>query len=103
MEPNMGSYIWRILYKKRKQFMFPALELVEWQELLHRNGKSLSDFLDLPQPYLSLLTNLDNRMIIEELSHNMKQLKIEHETLHGSLNLEQRIIYDKVINSVQQK
>ncbi|PWA98602.1 hypothetical protein CTI12_AA016700 [Artemisia annua] len=50
---------------------------------------SLSDFLDLPQPYPSLVTNLDNRMIIEELSYNMKQLKIEHETLHASLNPEQ--------------
>ncbi|PWA93051.1 hypothetical protein CTI12_AA075150 [Artemisia annua] len=87
-----------ILYKKRKQFIYPALELTEeqthttaWWNYKSSCTKmgSLSDFLDLPQPYPSLVTNLDNRMIIEELSYNMKQLKIEHETLHASLNPEQ--------------
>ena len=102
-----------ILYKKRKQFMYPALELTEeqtqnyclvkLQELLHKNGKSLSDFADLPQPNASLLTNLDNRLIREELSYDMKKLKAEHQKLFASLNTEQRTIYDKVINSVHQK
>ena len=85
-----------ILYKKRKQFRYPSLELtdeqtqnyclVELQELLHKNGKSLSDFQDLPEPDTTLLTNMDNRLIRDELSYNMKQLKAEHEKLHASLN-----------------
>ena len=102
-----------ILYKKRKQFRYPALELteeqiqnyclVELQELLHKNGKSLSDFEDLPKPDPTLITNMDNRLIRDELSYNMKQLKEEHEKLHASLNPDQRIIYEKVISSVKEK
>ncbi|XP_021991571.1 uncharacterized protein LOC110888349 [Helianthus annuus] len=47
-----------ILYKKRKHFMFPGLQLsneqrknyclVELDELLEKNGKSLHDFADMP-------------------------------------------------------
>ena len=64
-----------ILHKKRKFFKYPELQLtdeqlqnyylIEIQELLNRNGKSLAEFKDLPLPNPKLLTNLDNRIIRE--------------------------------------
>ncbi|GJU68794.1 AT-hook motif-containing protein [Tanacetum coccineum] len=67
-----------ILNKKRKQYRYPELNLpdeqvrnyclLEIQYLLNTHGKSLSDFKDLPQPDLNLLTNLDNRLLREALS-----------------------------------
>ena len=102
-----------ILHNKRKVFKYPELELteeqiknyclVEIQQLLNRNGRSLKDFPDLPQPNPSLLTNLDNRLIREALDFDSKQSKIEHDQLHSLLNPEQRLIYEHVIESVHSK
>ncbi|KAK9048063.1 hypothetical protein SSX86_032974, partial [Deinandra increscens subsp. villosa] len=99
-----------ILRTKRKLFRYPLLELdddqkrtyclLEIQELLRRNGKSLADFEDLPRPDVRLLETLDNRLIREEMAHNLLPDTIIHHQLSGDLNSEQRIIYDRVIESV---
>nr|GEW86782.1 RNA-directed DNA polymerase, eukaryota [Tanacetum cinerariifolium] len=62
-----------ILLKKRKLYKYPNLQLkeeqiknyylVEIEALLNRNGRSLTDFQELPRPKLALLTKLDNRLI----------------------------------------
>ncbi|XP_071721366.1 ATP-dependent DNA helicase PIF1-like [Rutidosis leptorrhynchoides] len=102
-----------ILHKKRKHFKFPELILtetqiknyclVEIQAILNRNGKSLSDYQDLPQPDPSLLTKLDNRLIREELNYNVEEMRNLHESLFNSLNSEQLIIYENVVTSVKQQ
>ena len=102
-----------ILHKKRKSFGYPELELsdeqlknyclLEIQELLNRNGRTLSEFQDLPLPDARLLTNLDNRLIREALDYDMNKSKIEHQQLHSLLNPEQRLIYEEVIESVHCK
>ncbi|XP_021979692.1 uncharacterized protein LOC110875797 [Helianthus annuus] len=99
-----------ILYKKRKHFMFPRLQLsneqrknyclVELDELLEKNGKSLHDFADMPQADTSLLNAMDNRLIREELSYNTKIMADKHQQLYASLNMEQKTIYNIVIDSV---
>ncbi|GJV34720.1 ATP-dependent DNA helicase PIF1-like protein [Tanacetum coccineum] len=51
--------------------------LLEIQDLLHRYGRSLEDFKDLPWSDPSLLTNMDNRLIREALDFDIKkQVKI---------------------------
>ncbi|GJV81518.1 ATP-dependent DNA helicase PIF1-like protein [Tanacetum coccineum] len=102
-----------ILHKKRKLFKYPGLQLtdeqirnyclMELQELLRRFGRSLSEFKDLPQPNPALLTNLDNRLIREALDFDFKKSKIEHQHLHSMLNPEQRLIYEDVVQSVNNK
>nr|GEU77684.1 ATP-dependent DNA helicase PIF1-like [Tanacetum cinerariifolium] len=77
--------------------------LVEIQELLNRNGRSLTDFQDLPRPNLQLLTDIDNRVIRKALNFDMNKSRIEHERLHPLLNPEQRLIYKRVIDSVHNK
>ncbi|XP_071728505.1 uncharacterized protein [Rutidosis leptorrhynchoides] len=99
-----------ILHKRRKIFNFPDLLLtdeqlknyclVEIQALLNKNGKSLSDYPDLPQPDPSLLTQLDNRLIHEELNYNIKEMHTLHESLFNSLNPEQLAIYHQVLAAV---
>ncbi|GKA23021.1 ATP-dependent DNA helicase PIF1, partial [Tanacetum coccineum] len=102
-----------ILAKKRKLFNYPNLQLtdeqirnyclIEIKELLHKYGRSLSDFKDLPQPDPRLLTNMDNRLIREALDFDIKKSRAEHQHLHSLLNPEQRIIYDDVVQSVHNK
>nr|XP_043631500.1 uncharacterized protein LOC122602952 [Erigeron canadensis] len=102
-----------VLYRKRKQFRFPTLHLsdeqiknyclVDIQEVLQRNGKSLEDFSDLPKPDETLLTAMDNRLIREELSYNQTQEALEHEQLFSKLNPDQMTIYQKVISSVHEE
>ncbi|KAL8140113.1 LOW QUALITY PROTEIN: hypothetical protein V2J09_006134 [Rumex salicifolius] len=96
-----------VLYKKRREFRFPTLEfsenpiknycLVNIEEVLATNGKSLEDFPEMPLPDKSVMTDLDNRLIQEEMSYNITMLIEEHQNLHESLNDEQGVIYDKVI------
>ncbi|GJZ88427.1 hypothetical protein Tco_0660209 [Tanacetum coccineum] len=47
--------------------------LLEIQDLLHRYGRSLEDFKDLPRPDPSLLTSMDNRLIREALDFDIKK------------------------------
>ncbi|PWA89788.1 hypothetical protein CTI12_AA107820 [Artemisia annua] len=66
-----------LLHKKRKVFDYPQLELtdeqlknyclIEIQELLNRNGRSLTDFQDLPVPDPRLMSF--NRDIISHYFH----------------------------------
>ncbi|XP_071739204.1 uncharacterized protein [Rutidosis leptorrhynchoides] len=102
-----------ILHKRRKLFNFPDLILtesqiknyclLELQALLNRNGKSLDDYPDLPQPDPSMLTQMDNRLIREELNYNIKEMHLLHENLFRSLNPEQLTIYQRVIDAVTTK
>ncbi|PWA68672.1 hypothetical protein CTI12_AA306160 [Artemisia annua] len=87
-EENWHTLSEDILHKKRKFFKYPELELtdeklqnycfIEIQELLNRNGRSLSEFQDLPLPNPKLLTNLDNRLIREALDYDMKKTFNSH-------------------------
>ncbi|XP_071708683.1 uncharacterized protein [Rutidosis leptorrhynchoides] len=55
--------------------------VLEIQDILNKHGKSLSDFPNLPQPDPGLLTQLDNRLIREELNYSLAELRNEHQNL----------------------
>ncbi|GKC08114.1 ATP-dependent DNA helicase PIF1-like protein [Tanacetum coccineum] len=74
--------------------------LLEIQDLLNTHGKSLTDFRDLPQPNPKLLINLDNHLLREALAFDANKRKVEQEKLHSMLNPEQRLIYEQIIESV---
>ncbi|XP_071726987.1 uncharacterized protein [Rutidosis leptorrhynchoides] len=102
-----------ILRKKRKLYNYPDLILneaqlqnyclVEIQAILNKNGKSLADYPDLPQPDQSFLTQMDNRLIREELNYNIKEMQALHNSFYNSLNPEQLSIYQQVIMVVTKK
>nr|GEV42697.1 hypothetical protein [Tanacetum cinerariifolium] len=50
--------------------------LLEIQDLLHRYGRSLEDFKDLPRPDLCLITNMDNCLIREALDFDIIKARI---------------------------
>ncbi|GJW86154.1 DNA helicase PIF1, ATP-dependent [Tanacetum coccineum] len=112
-EENWQTLAEDILHKKCKLFNYPELQLKDEQicnyclmkikELLHKYGMSLANFKDLPQPDLSLLTNMGNRLIREALDFDIKKSKVEHEQLHSLLNPKQRVIYEDVVQSVHNK
>ncbi|XP_071740091.1 uncharacterized protein [Rutidosis leptorrhynchoides] len=112
-ETNWEALAEDILHKKRKLYNFPDLTLseaqlrnyclLEIQSILNKNGKSLRDIPDLPQPDPTLLTQLDNRLIREELNYNLADLQAEHQTLYASLNPEQLNIYNEMISAVTQQ
>ncbi|GKE54250.1 ATP-dependent DNA helicase PIF1-like protein, partial [Tanacetum coccineum] len=70
-----------ILRLKCKLFKYPELQLtakqiqdyclVEIQDVLNRNGRSLAKFQDLSWPNPKLVTNMDNRLIREALDFDM--------------------------------
>ncbi|GJV41874.1 ATP-dependent DNA helicase PIF1-like protein [Tanacetum coccineum] len=66
--------------------------LLEIQELLNRNGRSLTEFQDLPRPNHALLTNMDNHLIREALAFDMNKSKIQHQQLYPQLRSELKII-----------
>ncbi|GKA08652.1 hypothetical protein Tco_0687983 [Tanacetum coccineum] len=91
----LEHYVWH--EQSKILFKYPELQLtakqiqnyclVEIQELLKRNGRTLREFQDLPQPNLKLLSNMDNRLIREALAFDMHKSKLEHQQLHSQLNL----------------
>ncbi|GJY58827.1 uncharacterized protein Tco_0458719, partial [Tanacetum coccineum] len=68
--------------------------LVEIQELLKRNGRTLTEFQDLPQPNPKLLTNMENHLIREALAFDMHKSKLEHQQLHSQRHWEDIPIQD---------
>ncbi|GKA78980.1 hypothetical protein Tco_0785517, partial [Tanacetum coccineum] len=112
-EENWQTLSEDILHKKHKLFKYHELQLMDEQirnyclmeikELLHKYGRSLTDFKDLPQPNPSLLTNMDNRLIREALDFDIKKSKAGHQQLHSLLIPEQRVIYEDVVQSAHNK
>ncbi|GJW83045.1 putative PIF1 DNA helicase/replication protein A1-like protein [Tanacetum coccineum] len=102
-----------ILHKKRLLFKYPELQLttkqiqnyclMEIQDLLNTNGRTLTEFSDMPQPNPALLTSVDNRLIREARAFDMNNSKIQHQQLYPQLNLEQHLIYEEVVDSVPNK
>ncbi|KAK9050816.1 hypothetical protein SSX86_030215 [Deinandra increscens subsp. villosa] len=112
-EQNWETLCKDIVYKKWKFFRFPKLQLtpdqkksyclLEIQAILQRNGWSLDDFDDLSKPDLALLDGLDNHLIREDLSYDTLQEAATQQQLCNVLNNEQKLIYDHVIDFVQQQ
>ncbi|KAL7084236.1 hypothetical protein ACP275_14G212700 [Erythranthe tilingii] len=76
--------------------------LVEIENKLQSSNKSLDDFPTMPFPNMSLLPQIQNRLIYDELNYDRSALVAEHLELLSSLNDEQRVIYDKIIARVNE-
>lgn len=76
--------------------------LYKIEQLLIKSNKSLKDFRPLPFPDQALIGELDNRLLREELSYNTQLLAIEHQELYKQLNVEQRDVYNVVVQSVSE-
>lgn len=80
--------------------MIMFVYFAEIEKVLNDIGKSLKDFPTLPFPpdkYLDL--NL-NRLLLQERSYDVDEMRIEFQKLESKLNEEQRRVYQSVIDAV---
>ncbi|XP_010451099.1 PREDICTED: uncharacterized protein LOC104733194 [Camelina sativa] len=100
-----------VQHNRRKVFHFTHLNLneeeleqyalIEIEELLMENDKSLTHFQDMPVPDKAILQKISQRCFTEDLQVDIDKEKIDHGRLFPTLNEDQRKIYDAVLNSVQ--
>ncbi|KAI9103581.1 hypothetical protein K1719_023204 [Acacia pycnantha] len=74
--------------------------LIEIETLLQKNGKSISDFPSLSQPSSNTHANVDNHLIRQELNYDKVQLQKLSEQIVKSLNVDQQVIYNTVIDEI---
>ncbi|KAL7094727.1 hypothetical protein ACP275_11G121900 [Erythranthe tilingii] len=102
-----------IINKHRTLLQFPDLQLSEDQlknfalaeieNILRSNNRSLANFPIMPQPDMSLVTQVQNRLIYDELNYDRHELAMEHSKLLSSLTDEQKSIYEKIMLHVTEK
>ncbi|KAF7839544.1 DNA helicase PIF1, ATP-dependent [Senna tora] len=76
------------------------IELVEIENNLRTNGRSLHEFPPMPLPNATLLANMGNSLVSEELNYDRQLLLAQHSTLFTSLTVEQSNIYYLIMDCV---
>ena len=74
--------------------------LYELEKILNMNSSSLQNY-NLPLPKQSLLDDLNNKLLRDELNYDTHKLKEENVKLVSCLNEEQKDIYHKIVNSIE--
>ena len=101
-----------ILYKIRQLFNNPQFEipknelynfvLYELEKLLNLNSSSLSHY-NLPLHIGSLIEDLNNNLLREELNYDINKLKQQNINLVNNLNQEQYFIYNEILKAIENK
>ncbi|CAH9106191.1 unnamed protein product, partial [Cuscuta epithymum] len=99
-----------ILYNIRKNTGNPDFELdqekiekyclLEIQKLLQSRGRSLRDFAGIPLLPDDEMPSLEEVLIHEELRYDKSYLMEEHAKLLAEMTDEQRVVYDRIMESV---
>ncbi|KAL5170455.1 Replication protein A DNA-binding subunit B [Glycine soja] len=100
-----------IVYNYKKSSTSPALQLddrtlqnlvlLEIQQLLQANQRSLRDYPSMPYPEdANCPTYLDNSLILAELNYNNEELRSEFEHLFSHMTDEQASIYNQIVEAV---
>ncbi|XP_019157523.1 PREDICTED: uncharacterized protein LOC109154108 [Ipomoea nil] len=74
--------------------------LLELENLLGQQNKSLKDFPPMPTPSTDNTRLFQNRLVFEELSYNTEQLKTDSELMCAKLTEEQGLIFYTVIQDI---
>ncbi|XP_074373869.1 uncharacterized protein LOC141714236 [Apium graveolens] len=77
--------------------------IAEIEKLLNDIGKSLRNFPDMPYPGDAFFSNSENRLILGETSYDIEEMKRIHTRNHSLLNDEQKIVYDSILDNINQK
>ncbi|KAL4321432.1 hypothetical protein AHAS_Ahas14G0109900 [Arachis hypogaea] len=119
---NKPELVWRdtwrlladdILYYRRRELQLQELVmteeelevlcLIEVEKLLQMNGRSLKDFSQMPFPNQDLVSHFSNSMIMNEMNYDVDQLREEHDVNLDKLIDEQKLIYERIIDTVANK
>lgn len=71
--------------------------------MLRSIGKSLKNFLQLPQPPASYLNHGLNNLILEERNYNLEEMVLDLKKLLSNCNSEQLTVYNAIMDSISQK
>ncbi|XP_035831868.1 uncharacterized protein LOC110869885 [Helianthus annuus] len=77
------------------------ITLTKIEKFLLCNGSSLHRFSTMPYPDDDYLMTESNRLINEELSFDIDELRGEFNNLHSSLNEDQRAVYNEIMHAVR--
>ncbi|XP_028782636.1 uncharacterized protein LOC114738734 [Neltuma alba] len=77
------------------------LALIEIDKLLQSNGKSLDSYPTLPRPTYREPLDVTNHLILQELKYDRQALQIEAEQLIAALTVEQKDIFNKILNALE--
>ncbi|XP_028201911.1 uncharacterized protein LOC114386104 [Glycine soja] len=100
-----------IVYNYKKSSTSPALQLddrtlqnlvlLEIEQLLQANQRSLRDYPSMPYPEdANCPAYLDNSLILVELNYNNEELRSEFEHLFSHMTDEQASIYNQIVEAV---
>ncbi|XP_013699763.1 uncharacterized protein LOC106403486 [Brassica napus] len=113
---KLSDHTWRLLaadifYIKRKEFRFLELDLqdeqlkqytlLEVEKHVKEHNQSLADYDNMPQPDKSILSEIDNPDLRQELIYDVRKEAETHRQLFGALNQDQRNVYDAVLKFVE--
>ncbi|KAF7826880.1 uncharacterized protein G2W53_018044 [Senna tora] len=76
------------------------IALAEIEKILRSNGRSLRDFPPMSLPDDALMSNTNNALMSEELNYDRNILRTQHSQFVSSLTIEQRNVYDSIIDVV---
>ncbi|XP_058745810.1 uncharacterized protein LOC131618648 [Vicia villosa] len=76
------------------------LTLIQIEELLQANRRTLREFKPIPYPDTYILQQLGNRLIYDECNYDVASMKFEFQNLYAALTDEQRAIYEKIMHVV---
>ncbi|RIA04389.1 hypothetical protein BRARA_K01375, partial [Brassica rapa] len=102
-----------ILYMKRKEFRFPGLDLqdeqlkqytlLEVEKHLKEHNQSLADYDELPRPDNSILSEVNNQVLRQELMYDVEKEKETHRVLFSAMNIDQQKVYAAILKSVDER
>ncbi|KAK3229130.1 hypothetical protein Dsin_001011 [Dipteronia sinensis] len=101
------------MYRQQRLLNFPELRLTEAQlenhtlykieKILENNNRSLKDFPPLLLPNRDSIHDDNNRLLREELSHDIQRLIMEHKEMHSGLNVQHMHVYNIIVQSAIEK
>ncbi|XP_071712987.1 uncharacterized protein [Rutidosis leptorrhynchoides] len=76
------------------------LALAKIEKMLNSSGNSLKNIANMPYPDYEYIDNSCNMMIQDEMSYDMHNLQVEHETLFSTMTDEQKCVYNTILEAV---
>ncbi|TXG69924.1 hypothetical protein EZV62_004859 [Acer yangbiense] len=76
--------------------------LAEVEKILHGNGRSLRDYATMPFPSGVLLSEVHNKLILDELSYDRASLTELDKKYLSCLTVEQKFFYDEIMSTASE-
>ncbi|XP_010431521.1 PREDICTED: uncharacterized protein LOC104715846 [Camelina sativa] len=113
---NLWNHCWRYMaddieHTQQKKLKLTKLHLreeqlknytlLEIEKILQQHDRTLSDFPDMPMPDNEMMKELCNSYLMEEQGYDEDEQQPDHDLLFGTLNDKQRLVFDGVMDSVE--